>query len=76
MEALDVPDGLNFKALAERIDGGTMSAKKRRAYNILSAMERDGLISGQRSGFYLTRAGADALQALRAGHDVTISGAA
>lgn len=63
---------LSFVALAEHMSGGTMSAKKRKTFHTLMSMLDDGLITGSRGGYFITRSGVDALQALRAGKPVMI----
>lgn len=71
MEVMD-PGGANFVSLAERMPGGTSAARKRKTYHTLAALLEDKLIAGVRAHYFLTQAGVDALQGLRAGHSVTI----
>jgi hypothetical protein len=62
----------DFTRLAEVMPGGTVSARKRKAYHTISNMIADGLIGGGRSRYFITQAGQDLLQGLRAGAAVGV----
>lgn len=63
----------DFNRLAEVMPGGTMSARKRKGFHTISNMLSDGLIGGGRSRYFITQAGRDLLEGLRAGSPVQAS---
>lgn len=71
MERLDEAP-CDFNRLAEVMPGGTVAAQKRKAYHTLSSMITDGLVGGGRARYFITQAGADLLQGLRAGSAVDV----
>lgn len=66
----------DFNRLAEVMSGGTVSAKKRKAYHTMHVMFQDGLMGGSRSRYFITQAGRDMLVWLRAGTAVEAGAAA
>lgn len=62
----------DFNRLAELMPGGTVSARKRKAFHSITNMLADGLMGGSRARYFITQAGSDLLQGLRAGTAVEV----
>ncbi len=71
LERLDEAD-CDFAQLAVLMPGATQTSRKTKAFHTLSNMIDDGLVGGGRARYFLTQAGRDLLQGLRAGSQVAL----